>query len=210
MSEWKIETHHLRQQDGSIEIYRKQNNPNEFFSFGIHLIKIVSFLVFILFGGIILFQGFEQSIRMLFLVAFVLLLIWFLYGEITDLITVLRRNAKPILIIEKSKVHTINEQGKYTQTEVQNIKAVYGKVYTEMKGREDPKRIYFGELFFTLKNGNHLFIDVINSSKLFTPLAKEDIKEVRGKLKTIGSFIAEKVQVQFFLENKVDKASNTV
>ena len=204
----EIETHKLKKQNGRIEIFRRNNNSNEIYSLAIQLIKIVSFFTFILLGGIILFQTNEQSISMMILLLVILFLIWILVSEITDLIVTLKRNSKPILIIENSKVHIMNEYGNYDQPEISNIRSVGGRIYTKIKGVENPKIIYYSEIFLSLNNGNHLTFDVINSSKLFRPLAKDSIKEIRLKSKSIGSFIAKKLNVQFFMENKINTAAN--
>ncbi len=65
---------------------------------------------------------------------------------------------------------------------------------------------YFLEIKLQLKNGESLIIERISSSKSFHPPEKDIVDELKAKSKIFGSFIAEKLKIQYFYEKGIKRS----
>lgn len=202
-AEVNLETHKILKRNNSVIIYRKWNNPNEIITILVDVVKMLAHVLFIIFGLVTVFQKPVFSLSFVLVIFLIMIISWSLFRLIKLAGIDLRNLISSRLIIDDLSIVIENGISNKNKIEVKNVRAVKGKIYSEIRGNSPPKFVYHAEIMLNLIDGNHVIIDTINSSKFFRPIEADVVNELKSKSKKIGKLIAEELNVQFFLENKV-------
>lgn len=196
----------MKKRNNNILLYSRLSNAKENFLFVMSIIEIFGLILLISFGWISIIKESEMIISIIIGIVIFLLILWRLMKVIRLIYLFIFRYFYPIMIIQNSNIKILGNSTRYMTYSFDNVRSIKGKFYSSVKTfvltRESPRVIFFSEILISMKNGEDVFVELINTS-LKTKGKRESLLELKSRSGIIGKFLAKELGVDYFWENKM-------
>lgn len=203
-----LASYKIKEENGQIKIYKRFNNVHEIASSLISLVVGISLIAFLLLSFFVIFNSKDNDyLRSGLLIGINVFTIYMIYQIFYSFFIEMNRLWYPILTIQDKKIVVKDNKGRFVTENIDNVRSINATLRKEKRSfllrSHSTKIVCFSEIFISMRNGRNLYFDSMISSELSESSISELTKELKKKSKTIGDYLSNKLETQFYWNSEI-------